>query len=166
MSTTAKYPKIHPSAYIAPGAVVLGDVTVGEDVGIWYNAVVRGDRGPIVIGRGSNIQDNATVHLDDPYPVTIGENVTIGHGAIVHGCTIGDNTLVGMGAILMNGARIGKNCIVAAGALMTQGMEVPDGMLVMGSPAKVKRPVTEEELAANLRNAERYVEEAREALEV
>ena len=163
MSTTAKYPKIHPSAYIAPGAVVLGDVTVGEDVGIWYNAVVRGDRGPIVIGRGSNIQDNVTVHLDDPYPVTIGENVTIGHGAIVHGCTIGDNTLVGMGAILMNGTRIGKNCIVAAGALVTQGMEVPDGMLVLGSPAKIKRPITEEELAANLRNAERYVEEAREA---
>jgi len=156
-------PKIHETAYIAPGAVVLGDVTVDEDVGIWYNAVVRGDRGSIVIGRGSNIQDNAVVHLDSPYPVTIGENVTVGHGAIVHGCTVGDNSLIGMGAILMNGAHIGKNCIVAAGALVTQGMEVPDGSLVMGSPAKVKRMVTEEEIAANLRNASRYVEEARAA---
>ena len=164
MSTTAGHTKIHPTAYIAPGAVVLGDVTVGEDVGIWYNAVVRGDRGPIVIGRGSNIQDNAMVHLDDPYPVMIGENVTVGHGAIVHGCTVGDNSLIGMGAILMNGAHIGKNCIVAAGALVTQHADIPDGSLVMGSPAKVKRAVTEEELAGSLRNAARYVEEAREAL--
>ena len=162
--TERKVPRVHDSAFIAPGAVVLGDVTVGEDVGIWYNAVVRGDRGPIVIGSRSNIQDNAVVHLDHRFPVTIGENVTIGHCAVIHGCAIGDNTLVGMGAIVMNGARIGKNCIVGAGALVIQGMEVPDNSLVLGSPAKVKRAVTEEEIAANLRNAQVYVEEARENL--
>jgi carbonic anhydrase/acetyltransferase-like protein (isoleucine patch superfamily) len=154
--------KIHDTAFIAPGAVVLGDVTVGEDVGIWYNATVRGDRGSIVIGKGSNVQDNAVVHMDDNFPVTIGENVTIGHGAIVHGCTIGDNCLVGMGAIIMNGAHIGANCIVGAGALVTQGTEVPDNSLILGNPAKIKRAVTEEEIAASIRNARLYVEEARE----
>jgi carbonic anhydrase/acetyltransferase-like protein (isoleucine patch superfamily) len=154
--------KIHDTAFIAPGAVVLGDVTVGEDVGIWYNATVRGDRGSIVIGKGSNVQDNAVVHMDDNFPVTIGENVTIGHGAIVHGCTIGDNCLVGMGAIIMNGAHIGANCIVGAGALVTQGTEVPDNSLILGNPAKIKRAVTEEETAASIRNARLYVEEARE----
>lgn len=154
--------QVHETAFIAPGAVVLGDVTLGADVGIWYNATVRGDRGSVAIGRGSNIQDNAVVHLDSGHPVVIGENVTVGHGAIVHGCTIGDNSLIGMGAIIMNGAHIGKNCIVGAGALVTQGMQVLDNSLVLGSPAKVKRSVTEEELAANLYNAQLYVEEARE----
>lgn len=154
-------PRIHETAFIAPGAVVLGDVTVGENVGIWYHATVRGDRGPVVIGRGSNIQDNAVVHLDSRFPVVIGENVTVGHGAIVHGCTVGDNSLIGMGAILMNGSRVGKNCIVGAGALVTQGMEIPDNSLVMGSPAKLKRAVTEEEIEGNLQNARLYVEEAR-----
>lgn len=154
--------RIHETAFIAPGAVVLGDVTLGADVGVWYNATVRGDRGPVVIGRGSNIQDNAVVHLDSGHPVVIGENVTVGHGAIVHGCIIGDNSLVGMGAIIMNGAHIGKNCIVGAGALVTQGMQVPDNSLILGSPAKIKRSVTEEELAGNLHNAQLYVEEARE----
>lgn len=154
--------QIHETAYIAPGAVVLGDVTLGADVGIWYNATVRGDRGSVVIGRGSNIQDNAVVHLDSGHPVVIGENVTVGHGAIVHGCIIGDNSLVGMGAIIMNGAHIGKNCIVGAGALVTQDMQVPDNSLILGSPAKIRRSVTEEELAGNLHNAQLYVEEARE----
>lgn len=152
------------SVYIAPGAVVLGDVTMGEDVGIWYHATVRGDRAPIVIGRGSNVQDNVVVHVGTGYPVTIGENVTIGHSAIIHGCEIGDNSLIGMGAIVMNGARIGKNCIVGAGALVTQHMTVADNSLVLGNPAKVKREVTQEELAANLKNAQGYVEEAREMM--
>ena len=165
-NTTSKspQPRIHETAFIAPGAVVLGDVTVGEDAGIWYNATVRGDRDSVVIGRRSNIQDNAVVHQDFGYPVTLGENVTVGHGAIIHGCTVGDNSLIGMGAILMNGAKIGRNCIIGAGALVTQGMEVPDNSLVLGSPAKVKRSVTEEEIAGNLRNAGFYVEEAREQL--
>ena len=104
--------QIHDTAFIAPGAVVLGDVTIGENSGIWYNAVVRGDRDSIVIGRESNIQDNAVVHLGSGYPVEIGDHVTIGHGAIIHGCKIGDNTMIGMGAILMNGCKIGKNCII------------------------------------------------------
>lgn len=151
------------SPYIAPGAIVLGDVTLGEDVGIWYHATVRGDRAPIVIGNRSNVQDNAVVHVDAKYPVTIGENVTIGHSAVIHGCEIGDNSLIGMGAIVMNGARIGKNCIVGAGALVTQNTVVPDNSLILGNPAKVKRQVTQEEIVASLHNAEVYVEEARES---
>ena len=148
--------------FIAPGAIVLGDVTLGEEVGIWYHATIRGDRAPIVIGNRSNIQDNSVVHVDADHSVTIGDNVTIGHGAIIHGCEIGDNTLVGMGAIIMNGARIGQNCIVAAGALVTQNTVVPDNSLIMGNPAKVKREVTEDEVAGNLKNAAFYVEEAME----
>ena len=150
------------NVFIAHGAVVLGDVQLGENVGIWYNATVRGDREPIRIGRGSNIQDNCVVHVDAGYPVSVGENVTVGHGAILHGCTVEDNSLIGMGAILLNGCHIGKNCIVAAGALVTQGTVVPDGSLVLGNPAKVKRAVTEEEIAANKNNAALYVEEALE----
>lgn len=151
------------TVFIAPGAIVLGDVTLGEDVGIWYHATVRGDRAPIVIGKRSNVQDNAVVHVDAKYPVTIGENVTIGHSAIIHGCEIGDNSLIGMGAIIMNGTRIGKNCIVGAGALVTQNTIVPDNSLILGNPAKVKREVTQEEIAASLHNAQVYVEEARES---
>ena len=151
--------------FIAPGAIVLGDVTLGEDVGIWYHATVRGDRSSIVIGDRSNIQDNAVVHVDAEHAVVIGKNVTVGHGAIIHGCEIGDNTLIGMGAIIMNGARIGKNCIVGAGALVTQNARIPDNSLVLGNPAKIKRDVTEEEIALNLRNAESYVKEARQMRE-
>ena len=148
--------------FIAPGAIVLGDVTLGEDVGVWYHATIRGDKAPIVIGKGSNVQDNAVVHVDADHPVTIGQNVTIGHSAVIHGCEIGDNSLIGMGAIVMNDAKIGKNCIVAAGALVTQNAQIPDNSLVLGNPAKIKRNVTEDEVAANLRNAESYIEEARE----
>lgn len=150
-----------PAVFIAPGAIVLGNVTLGEDVGIWYHATVRGDRASIVIGKGSNVQDNTVVHGDPEHPVVIGQNVTIGHSAVIHGCEIGDNSLIGMGAIIMNGAKIGKNCIVAAGALVTQNTQIPDNSLVLGNPGKVKREVTEEEIAANLRNAKVYVEEAR-----
>lgn len=160
-----KYMQIHDTAFIAPGAVVLGDVTIGENSGIWYNAVVRGDRDSIVIGKESNIQDNAVVHLGSGYPVEIGDHVTIGHGAIVHGCKIGDNTMIGMGAILMNGCKIGKNCIIGAGALVTQNVEIPDNSLVVGNPGKVKRAVTEEEIRWNLENARIYVEEAQEEKE-
>ena len=149
------------NVFIAPGAIVLGDVTLGKDVGIWYHATVRGDRASIVIGEGSNVQDNAVVHVDAEHAVLIGRNVTIGHSAVIHGCEIGDNSLIGMGAIIMNGARIGKNCIVGAGALVTQNTQIPDNSLVLGNPAKIKRPVTEEEIASNLRNAQCYVEEAR-----
>ena len=151
---------ISEAAFIAPGAIVSGNVTIAEDVGVWYHAVVRGDREPIVVGKGSNIQDNCVVHVDAGYPVTIGENVTIGHGAIIHGCRIGDNSLVGMGAIIMNGAVIGNNCIVGAGALVTQGTVVPDNSLILGNPAKVKRAVTAAEVECSLQNARLYVQEA------
>jgi len=146
--------------FIAPGAEVAGDVELGKAASIWYHAVVRGDRAPIRIGRGSNIQDNCVIHVDAGFPVEIGENVTVGHGAILHGCTVGNQSLIGMGAILMNGCRIGKNCIVGAGTLITQGTVIPDNSLVLGNPGKVKRQVTEEEIEGNLRNARLYAEEA------
>ena len=148
--------------FIAPGAVCMGDVALGKDCSIWYHATVRADRAPIKIGIGSNIQDNCVVHVDKGFPVTIGNYVTVGHGAILHGCQVGDGSLIGMGAIILNGAKIGRNCIVAAGALVTQNTEIPDGMLAMGSPAKVIRKLTEEEIASNRKNAEEYIEEARE----
>ncbi|MBR5247660.1 MAG: gamma carbonic anhydrase family protein [Lachnospiraceae bacterium] len=152
---------IHETVFIAPGATVLGDVTIKEDCGIWYHATVRGDRAPIRIGRASNIQDNCVVHVDAEHPVTIGANVTVGHGAILHGCTIEDNTLIGMGAILLNGCHIGRNCIIAAGALITQNTVIPDNSLVIGNPGKIKREVTTEEETSILENALHYVEEAR-----
>ncbi len=149
---------------IAPSAVVLGDVTLGEDSGIWHNATVRGDNGPIVIGQGSNIQDNCVVHTGRKYPVTIGNHVTIGHGAIVHGCTIEDDVIVGMGAILMNGCHIGKGSIIAAGALVTEKKEIPAGSVVMGSPAKVVRETNEKDQKAIEDNAIHYIEAARAEL--
>lgn len=151
---------IHETVYIAPGAAVLGDVTIGENSSVWYNATVRGDCGSIRIGAGTNIQDNAVIHTGRGFPVKIGDHVTVGHGAIVHGCTVGDNTLVGMGAILMNGCSVGNNCIIGAGALVTQKVTIPDNSLVLGNPGKVKRQVLEAEVKANLANAEAYVKEA------
>lgn len=157
--------KVHESVFIAPGAIVSGDVTIGENASIWYNATVRGDRHPIVIGGGTNVQDNCVIHVGAGYSVHIGENVTIGHGAIVHGCEIGDNSLIGMGAILLNGSVVGKNCIIGAGALITEGKKIPDNSLVIGSPGVVKRQVTREELERNLYNAGLYVAEAKEMRE-
>lgn len=154
--------KIQESAYIAEGAIVNGNLSIGEESSVWYHATVRADRAEITIGNRSNIQDNAVVHVDEGFPVHIGNNVTIGHGAVIHGCTIKDNTLIGMGAILLNGARVGTNCIVGAGALVTQNMLIPDNSLVIGSPAKVMRQVTAEEIQGNLKNAEEYVKESRE----
>ena len=152
-------PTIDPSVFIAPGAVILGDVTIEKNCSIWYNSTIRCIEAPILIREGSNIQDNAVIHVSHGQPVTIGSYVTIGHGAIIHGCTIEDSTLVGMGAIILNGAKIGKNCIIAAGALVTQGKEIPDNSLVMGSPGKVTRQVTPEEVEKNIKNAEHYIME-------
>lgn len=146
--------------YKAANATVVGDVVLGEDVSIWYGAVLRGDSGRICIGRGSNVQDNAVLHEK----TTLGEHCTVGHGAIVHGCTVGDNTVIGMGAIILNGAVIGKNCIIGAGALVTGKMNAPDGSLILGNPGKIVRSVTAEEIASNARNAAHYVELAREQL--
>ena len=142
---------------ILPGAAVVGNVTFGPDCSVWFNAVLRGDGQPITLGAGVNIQDNAVLH-SDVYPTVLGDYVTVGHGAIVHGCTVGDNTVVGMGAIVLNGARVGKNCMVAAGAVVTGKTDAPDGSLLLGSPAKVERSLTAEELAGLRQNAEHYVE--------
>lgn len=156
-----KKPEIDAQAVIAQGAVVLGDVTVKKDASIWYNAVVRGDRSPILIGEGSNIQDLCVLHVDDDCPLTIGKRVTVGHGAILHACTIEDGALIGMGAIVLNGAVIGKNSMVAAGALVTSNTVIPEGALYMGNPAKFRRMLSEEELAANRKQAEDYVKESK-----
>lgn len=153
--------QVHKTAYVAEGAIVLGDVIIEENASIWFHATIRGDRAAIIIGKNSNIQDNCVVHVDEAHPVTIGENVTIGHSAVIHGCRIGDNSLIGMGAILLNGCVIGKNCIIGAGALITQNTIIPDHSLAFGNPAKVKRTVTNEEIATNKQNALFYAAEAK-----
>ena len=144
--------------YLAPGAHVVGDVTLGENVGIWYNAVVRGDTGSIFIDDNSNVQDNSTLHTDEGHSIHIGKGVSIGHNAVVHGCTVGDNTVVGMGSIILSGAVVGKNCIIGAGALVTGKMVIPDNSMAFGNPAKVVRQLTEEEVEDNRHNAEHYVD--------
>ena len=154
-------PDIAKDAWIAPGAHVIGRVTLGEGVGVWFGAVLRGDNEPMRVGARTNIQDHAVVHSDPGAPATIGEDVTVGHRAIVHGCTIGDRTLVGMGAIVLNGAVIGNDCLVGAGALVTEGKEFPDGSLIIGSPAKAVRELDEAARAALLTSAGHYVGNAR-----
>lgn len=144
--------------YLAPGAHVVGDVTLGENVGIWYNAVVRGDTGSIFIDDNSNVQDNSTLHTDEGHSIYIGKGVSIGHNAVVHGCTVGDNTVVGMGSIILSGAVVGKNCIIGAGALVTGKMVIPDNSMAFGNPAKVVRQLTAEEVEANRHNAAHYVD--------
>ena len=147
--------------YIAEGAKIIGDVTIGEDSSVWYNAVIRGDTNSIVIGENTNVQDNAVLHTSHSYPLRIGDNVTIGHGAIVHGCTVGNNVLIGMGAIVLDGAVIEDNCIIGAGALVTQNKVMPTGSLVLGNPAKVVREISDEERLSILENANEYSDEAR-----
>lgn len=161
-------PDIDPSAFTAPTSVVIGEVTMAAGSSVWYHAVLRADCGPIVIGAGSNIQDNCSVHVDPGFPVTVGERVSVGHNAVLHGCTVEDDVLIGMGATVLNGAHIGTGSLVAAQALVPQGMRVPPGSLVAGVPAKVKRQLTEEELDGVKFNAVGYVELAkahREAFE-
>ncbi len=154
---------IDESVYIAPGAQVVGNVQIGKDSSIWYNAVVRGDSCLIKIGEATNIQDLACLHADSQDVLEIGDNVTIGHSTIVHACTVGNNVLIGMGAIVMSGAKIGDNCIIGAGALVTENTVIPEGSMVYGSPAKVIRKLTEEEMARILENARIYIEHARKA---
>lgn len=143
--------------WVAPTAIVLGRVTIGSGVGIWFGAVVRGDGEPIVIGDDSNLQEHVVVHTDPAYPATIGKGCTIGHRAVIHGCTIGDNVLVGMGAIILNGAVIGENSLIGAGALVTEGKVIPPGSLVIGAPGKVARPLSDDEIARNRQSATHYV---------
>ncbi|UNO38653.1 gamma carbonic anhydrase family protein [Streptomyces sp. MST-110588] len=155
-------PRIDAEAFTAPSSVVLGEVTMAAGSSLWYNAVLRGDCGPISLGADSNVQDNASVHADPGFPVTIGARVTVGHNAVVHGCTVEDDCLIGMGATVLNGAVIGAGSLVAAQALVPQGMRVPPGSLVAGVPAKVRRPLTDEERDHVKLNAEGYLLLARE----
>ncbi|MFG2334436.1 gamma carbonic anhydrase family protein [Streptomyces sp. NPDC048604] len=157
MGVGGKEPQVDPSAFAAPTSVVIGDVTMAAGSNVWYHAVLRADCGPIVLGADSNIQDNCTVHVDPGFPVTIGERVTVGHNATVHGCTIEDDVLVGMGATVLNGAHIGAGSLIAAQALVPQGMVVPPGSLVAGVPAKVRRELTDEEREGIKLNAEMYL---------
>lgn len=149
-------PNLDPTSFIAPGARVIGQVTLEEGASVWYNAVLRADSAPITLGVGSNIQDNVSVHVDPKWPVVIGRDVSVGHNAVVHGCTIGDGSLIGMGSVILSGAVIGAGCLVAGGAVVLEGMIVPDGSLVAGVPAKVRRALTDDERAALLRNALAY----------
>ena len=150
--------------YIAEGAKVIGDVEIGEMSSVWFNAVIRGDSNSIVIGKNTNVQDNAVLHTSHGHGIKIGDNVTIGHGAIVHGCIIGNNVLIGMGAIVLDGAVIEDNCIIGAGALVTQNKMMPEKSLVLGNPAKVVRELKQEEMDSIQENANAYWEEAEEYL--
>ena len=154
-------PHVAATAWIAPGAVVAGRVTLGADAGVWYQAVVRADLDSIDVGAGSNLQDGVVVHADPGFPVSVGANVSVGHRAVLHGCTIEDEVLIGMGAIVMNGARIGSGTIVGAGALIPEGAVIPAGSLVLGMPGKVRRETTADERESVARNAAAYVELAR-----
>ncbi len=151
-------PVVHPSAFVDESAQVIGDVEIGPECSVWMNAVVRGDVNRIRIGQRTNVQDGTVIHvMHDTHPTSVGDDVTIGHGAIVHGCTIGDRVLVGMGAILLNGATIGADTIVAAGALVTENVVVPPRSLVMGSPARVRRELRDDEVRFVLESAANYV---------
>ena len=151
---------VAPSAFIAPGAVVVGDVTLEAQVNIWFNAVLRGDTEPLRIGAGSNVQDGAVVHADPGFPAVVATGCTIGHNAIVHGARVGDNALVGMGAILLNGVVVGRDSIVGAGALLTQGKRFPPTSLILGSPARVVRSLSPAEIESNRASAQAYVAKA------
>ena len=145
------------SAWIAPNAVAIGDIRLGDDASIWFGAVLRGDNEPIIVGARSNIQDMTVCHTDPGCPLTIGENCTVGHRAILHGCRIADNTLIGMGAIILNNAEIGKNCLIGAGALIPEGKVIPDNSLVVGMPGRVLRELSPEQIADMTATAAGYV---------
>ena len=144
--------------WIAPNATVIGDVTLSEDVSIWFGSTLRGDNEPIFVGEGSNIQEGSIIHTDPGFKCTIGNNVTVGHMAMLHGCEIGDGSLIGINSVILNGAKIGKNCIIGAKALITENAVIPDGSMVMGIPAKVKRELSEEEQQLPTLNSKFYVE--------
>ena len=153
-------PRIADSAWVADSAQVMGNVELADDVSVWFGAVVRGDTETIRIGRRTNIQDMSVLHADVGMPLTLGEDVTVGHKVMLHGCTIGEGSLIGIGAVVLNGARIGKGCLVGAGSLVTEGKEFPDGSMILGSPAKVVRQLTPEQLQGLRLSAKNYVENA------
>jgi carbonic anhydrase/acetyltransferase-like protein (isoleucine patch superfamily) len=154
-------PQVHDTAWVADSAQVIGRVLLEEDASVWFSAVVRGDTETITIGRGSNIQDGSVLHADLGQPLTIGAGVTVGHQVMLHGCTIGDGSLIGIQAVVLNGARIGRHCLVGAGALVTEGKEFPDGSMILGSPARVVRQLTPEQIEGLKRSASSYVDNAR-----
>jgi carbonic anhydrase/acetyltransferase-like protein (isoleucine patch superfamily) len=157
-----KAPQFDPSqTWIADNAAVIGDVVLEADVSVWFSATVRGDNERIHIGRGSNVQDGAVLHVDPGFPLTLGADVTVGHLAMLHGCTVGDGTLVGLGAVIMNGARIGPDCLIGANALITEGKEIPARSVVMGAPGKIIRQLSDEDLERIRRPAQSYVERMR-----
>ena len=156
-----KTPQIAPDAWLADTAQVMGDVRLGAGVSVWFNTVLRGDNDPNTIGEGSNIQDGSVLHTDAGVPLTIGRHVTVGHMVMLHGCTIGDESLIGIGAVILNGARIGRHCLVGAGSLVTEGKEFPDGSMILGSPAKVVRMLTPEQIEGLRASARHYVDNAR-----
>jgi len=151
-------PEVHSDAWVAPNATIIGKVKLEKNSSIWFNAVLRGDIEPIVIGENSNIQDGSVLHTDPGYPLTVGKGVTVGHMVMLHGCKILDDTLIGIGSIILNNAKIGKNCIVGANTLITENKTIPDNSLVVGSPGRVLRKVTSEEIKAILENGKHYVD--------
>lgn len=153
-----QFTRVQPAGdvIVLEGARLVGNIAMQAGVNIWYNTVVRADMAPVTIGENTNVQDNSVLHVDTNNPLCVGKNVTIGHACIMHGCTVGDNTLIGMGSIVMDGAEIGANCIIGAGSLVTQNTKIPDGMMAFGRPAKAVRPLTEEEMAGNIHHAENY----------
>ena len=144
--------------WIAPNASVIGDVVLERDASIWFNAILRADNEPITIGEGSNVQDGAIIHTDPGFACNIGKKVTVGHMAMLHGCSIGDGSLIGIGSVVLNGAKIGKNCIIGSKALVTEGMDVPDGSMVLGIPGKIKKTLTEEEQSVVPLGADHYID--------
>ena len=153
-----KLKTVDDNFWIAPNASVIGDVNLERDASIWFNAILRADNEPITIGEGSNVQDGAIIHTDPGYACNIGKKVTVGHMAMLHGCSIGDGSLIGIGSVVLNGAKIGKNCIIGSKALVTEGMEVPDGSMVLGIPGKIKKTLTEEEQSFVPLGAEHYID--------
>jgi len=154
-------PEVAESAWIADSAQVMGRVSIGPDASVWFGTVVRGDTESITIGEGSNIQDASVLHADMGKPLVVGRNVTVGHQVMLHGCTIGDESLIGIGAVVLNGARIGKNCLVGAGSLVTEGKEFPDGSMIIGSPAKAIRQLSPEQIEGLRQSAKHYIDNAR-----
>ena len=154
-------PQLASGAWVADSAQVIGHVELAENASVWFGAILRGDNELLRIGKGSNVQDGSILHSDPGFPLTLGENVSVGHQAMLHGCTVGDGSLIGIQAVVMNGAKIGRDCLVGAGALVTEGKEFPDGSMILGSPAKVVRPLTPEQIAGLRRGAAHYVTNAR-----
>jgi carbonic anhydrase/acetyltransferase-like protein (isoleucine patch superfamily) len=154
-------PRIADTAWVADSAVVIGNVELAEEASVWFGAVLRGDTETLTIGRRSNVQDGSVLHADHGFPLVLGEGVTVGHQVMLHGCRIGDGSLVGIQAVVLNGTRIGRHCLVAAGAVVTEGKEFPDGSLIMGAPARVVRPLTPEQIDGLKESAQHYVDNAR-----